>query len=364
MSVSINNDPELLEIFIQDMSRQSDVWKPTNYWKGYCKRIKQELDRVGLGEFRRNWNLIKGYTNIPTPKRTVLGNSKKSKLLNLITYIPPFNVIRNRYDNYIDSLISKLNFNFQKENALISHLLNEGEYSNSILSKVEDSCVGNPISYEFNGRKYSSNILNQICLLSLLFHFVGSSKSFKKIIEIGGGYGALPEILFKYSNGEIEYFVEVDIPPLVYITTQYLKAVFPDKVIDYREVRNMKTITQSDINGKILVIPPWLLPSLNVDFDLFWNSASFQEMEHNVVDNYLDFICKKANNIFINTLTEGHKKGVGGQLEPITFQWICSRIVSTGYNQLQFNRECVEKSAFQIELPKYSIGFFTKTVQG
>jgi len=318
---------------------------------------------VGLNGFRRNWNLIKGYGSIPTLKRTVLGNSKKSKLLKLITYFPPFNVICNRYEKYIDSLISNSNSIIQKQNALLYHLLNEGKYSNSILSKVEDDCIGNPISYEFNERKYSSNILHQICLLSLLFHFEGSSKSFKKILEIGGGYGALPEILFKYNNGEIEYLVEVDIPPLVYITTQYLKAVFPDKVIDYREIKNMQTITQSDINGKILVIPPWVLPSLNVDFDLFWNSASFQEMEYNVVDNYLDIICKKANNIFINTLTEGHKKGAGGQLEPITFQWICSKIVSMGYIQQQFNRECVEKTVFHTELPKYSIGFFTKTIQ-
>lgn len=363
MSDSINNDPGLLEIFVQDMEGQSDVWKPTNYWKVNFRRIKHELDRVGLNGFRRNWNLIKGYGNIPTLKRAVLGNSKKSKLLNLFTYIPPFNLIRNKYELFNDRLISDSALNTQKQNALLYYLLSEGKYSNPILLKVEDSCVGNPISYEFNGRKYTSNILHQIFQLSLLFHSEGSSNSFKKILEIGGGYGALPEILFKFHDGEIDYFVAVDIPPLVYITTQYLKAVFPGKVIDYREIRNMKTITESDIQGKILVIPPWVLPSLNIEFDLFWNSASFQEMEYNIVENYLDFVSKKAKNIFINTLIEGHKKGVGGQDEPITFQWISNKIVSMGYNQQQFTRSCVEKSAFNTELSNYSIGFFKKTIQ-
>ncbi len=361
MEFSISNDPELLNVFCKDMERQLDIYKPTNYWKVYCRRIKCELEKVGLNRFRRNYNLIKGYGTFPTLKKDVFGSSIKEKILRLIAKGPPFNLIRDRYERYIDSLVANSNIYIEKEISLLYRYLSKGKYSNLILSRVDDSCVGTPLSYDFNGRRYTSNILHQICLVSLLFHFEDYS-AFEKILEIGGGYGALPEIFLKFRNNEIKFFVEVDIPPLVYITTQYLKAIFPNKVIDYRDIRNMKSITSSDINGKILVIPPWMLPSLDLKFDLFWNSASFQEMEKNVVDNYLSYICKNSKNIFINSMIEGHKKGAGKQIEPITFQWISDRIKAKGFNQKGFNKKCIEKSAFHIELPGYSIGYFTKFI--
>ena len=93
------------------------------------------------------------------------------------------------------------------------------------------------------------------------------------MLEIGGGYGALCEVVQQVRPGPGGYFVEVDIPPMSYISTQYLKALFPGRVVDYRDALEMTTITSSDLNGKILVIPPWLLERLDIELDLFWNSA-------------------------------------------------------------------------------------------
>ena len=55
-----------------------------------------------------------------------------------------------------------------------------------------------------------------------------------------------------------------------------------------------------------------MLKSFN--FDLFWNSASFQEMEPAIVENYLSIIRNKADYIYLNQNMNGMPTGKIGTL--------------------------------------------------
>ena len=56
--------------------------------------------------------------------------------------------------------------------------------------------------------------------------------------------------------------------------------------------------------------------------DLFWNSASFQEMEPDIVRHYLDLVNVQAESVFLMEALEGkevaRRAGSAGVLEPTT----------------------------------------------
>jgi hypothetical protein len=85
----------------------------------------------------------------------------------------------------------------------------------------------------------------------------------------------------------------IDIPPVIYIATQYLRALYGDQVCSYRETRGMQTIDPYQIDGrKFFCLPPWQLEKLNVRIDLFHNASSFSEMSPAIVDRYAGAVRK------------------------------------------------------------------------
>jgi hypothetical protein len=117
-----------------------------------------------------------------------------------------------------------------------------------------------------------------------------------------------------------------DIMPQAYVANQYLKTVLPDRVISIEQGIDLK-LADGDIapiQGKILVLPAWKMPEYqNVTIDLFWNAASFQEMEPDVVRNYLALVkCMGPRWISIMAMPGGNywgewKPGRGGTRQPV-----------------------------------------------
>ena len=71
----------------------------------------------------------------------------------------------------------------------------------------------------------------------------------------------------------------LDVPPNLYIGTQYLKVFYGDRIRDYRETRSLSTIQFSnDKEIEIIAIAPWQLSQVSAQFDIFHNAHSFVEM--------------------------------------------------------------------------------------
>ena len=144
------------------------------------------------------------------------------------------------------------------------------------------------------------------------------------VVELGGGLGRNVLMLAKLRpDATILCF---DIMPQVYVANQYLKAVMPDRVVSIATGMDLKLADgdMSSIKGKIVVLPAWKMPECqNVAIDLFWNAASFQEMEPDVVRNYLMLVKRMAPRwISIMAMPGGNywgewKPGRGGTKEPV-----------------------------------------------
>jgi putative sugar O-methyltransferase len=112
----------------------------------------------------------------------------------------------------------------------------------------------------------------------------------KSVFEIGGGFGANIHILLEnYKN--IKKVIYLDIPPNLYIGTQYLKAFYGSAVFDYRALRSRDSIKFSENDDlEIFCIAPWQIEKFNSKIDLFINSHSFVEMPEYIVKNYVNNI--------------------------------------------------------------------------
>ena len=75
--------------------------------------------------------------------------------------------------------------------------------------------------------------------------------------------------------------------PNLFVGTEYLRSFYGESVKDYLSFRNKNEIKFSE-NDKLEIycIPPWEIKNIHSKIDHFHNSASFQEMPKNVIENY------------------------------------------------------------------------------
>jgi putative sugar O-methyltransferase len=184
------------------------------------------------------------------------------------------------------------------------------------LAKFSASTVGNPQDiYEIKGQLHTTSLLYYYLQYAYCCQFINFN-SIKSVMEIGSGSGKQVEVIKKL-NPHLTFYV-FDIAPQLYVCEQYLSALFPDSVVSYRQTRKMAT-APSQNEEKIFVFGNWKLPELsNLSYDLFWNSASFQEMEPKVVLNYLKFVNEQTQFAFLHEAMNGKevafRKGEHGVL--------------------------------------------------
>lgn len=77
-----------------------------------------------------------------------------------------------------------------------------------------ESAVGQPVEhFSIEGKLYSRSSLNYLMGLSFLKKFIDFS-SIKTVMEIGGGFGTLGEILHQVSPAT--RYINLDIPPTLF----------------------------------------------------------------------------------------------------------------------------------------------------
>ena len=176
------------------------------------------------------------------------------------------------------------------------------------LENCTESYVGFPDEHwEFGGKQYSRSMLNYLNGLVFLKQHIDTTQ-IERVIEIGGGFGTLGEILLGDSDRDYTY-VDVDIPPTALAATYYLGTLFPKKFYGFQTARDADQIHVDHLDGKCAVICPWQLKKLHGSFDLAVNFISFQEMEPAVVENYVAQLAKlNCRFVLIRNLREGKSK--------------------------------------------------------
>ena len=289
--LELKDDPNLLRVMLSDVSLQSLIYKPGPYWERSANASAEEIFAVGIGDFRGSSTLIgQGYSdNLDVDRRKNLRHGFVHKFFRWITTrIFPLNKI---YKNQVNLTLDYA----QRSVRYLGELLNKKGRTSELLAKykIPYSLLGGCVSKsDFNQQEIAIHYLNILDKHDYASRFVDFGKA-KSLLEIGGGFGANVHLLLaNYEN--LRKVIYLDIPPNLYVGTQYLKSFFGAAVKDYRQVKESNSLEFSnDDSLEILCIAPWQIELLACEVDIFINSGSFVEMPKGIVKNYAEKVINR-----------------------------------------------------------------------
>lgn len=293
--IQVEDDQELLEVMTSEMREADEKFRPTHFWKFYEDRFLPEVRSYGLKNFRRRYGSVLSSFGGTDPDHDSL--SDETKLIRRIARRVP--------------VVSRLETISPRGSAVTRERYRRvGAKFNRIgfdLRQCPTSLVGNPEHVvKIEGQPWTATHLEYCSLFADAARHVKFPRN-GTMCELGTGLGRNAEIwarLFPLAT-----ILMFDIPPQLYVANQYMAKVFGARVIGYREATRLDpTTAASRIAGKVLLLPSWRMPMWSAcKIDMFWNSASFQEMEPEVVSNYLSLVkCMDPRFIYINAMPGGN----------------------------------------------------------
>jgi putative sugar O-methyltransferase len=297
------SDPLLLEEMLAAMERAPELYRPTNFWQTGLRGIVEDLRSRGLETFRSHPSARVMY--VPT-------YTESSRALRLAAAA----LQRRRFSGAPTLRWRLLNHN----QAWFDHAVATGLDPDGglVLRGATESTVGSPVEqFTFDGLRYSRSFLNYLRGL-VFFKRVVPDADVRRVLEIGGGFGTLGEILLQ---GNDVTYVDVDIPPVGFVAGWYLQQVFGrDRIAAWDETRHLASIDLDSLD-RSAVLAPWQLPRVTGQVDLFVNFISFQEMEREVVENYVAHVERLgARWVLLRNSRSGKPTGGPGELgvrEPV-----------------------------------------------
>ena len=291
----------LLQLMREDLPAQAKIYQPTAFWSEASENISSELMEHGFEQFR-SLSSIRSF------------------------FAPSYGSPYNRLNRDLFDQIITLADGDHDQTVTLNHLLN-GEaaaladyrtvmassypHDSMRLQATSESAIGDPVEhFHFDEKWFSRSFLNYLLGLSFLQQQIDTN-DIHRVVEVGGGFGTLGEILAQ--SGEYAY-VNIDIPPTAAVSSYYLSNQPNIDLIPYSDTRNSETIPFPQ-SGSQLVLCPWQLPRLQGDADLFVNFISFQEMEPEVVQHYLQQVERlNCQFILLRNLREGKQQRTADRL--------------------------------------------------
>jgi putative sugar O-methyltransferase len=306
------NNEDILKRLIEAYKASPPIFHATSYWSTYEEPILHDLKNLDLNELRSGkYQSFKtfGFNEVIYSYPPGIPVIKKSLLKLIHKYIiGKKNILP--YGIGLDDL---------REVAFRHCELYSEITGSKSISSIEADKFGNPEDlFIINEKNYSVLFLNyylRYCFANKYVRFQGN----ETIVELGSGSGHQVEILKKlYPGLTILCF---DMPAEIWLAQKYLSEVFKNETF----VKLEETIDWNDLSGirdgHIHFLGNWQMPLLEgKKFDLFWNAASFGEMEPEVVKNYLKYVTGNANWIYLLQARYGKQtKGKAHVNDPISF---------------------------------------------
>jgi len=298
----------LLDSLMHDLGEADAAFQPTHYWQSCSQRLLADLAENGLTQFRSQPAPLTHF--VPTYTFNALAGEpeKLAEIDSALHAAMPKNAkMQMALDRFLGG-------NEQAEADYRVYRSSERDHA-PYIANVSESTIGVPAGhFERDNRRFSRSMLNYLLGLSFVKSVVGEFPV-RTVLEIGGGFGTLGEILLSDPRNETCY-IDIDIPPTSIYSTYYLSEVLGDQlVLDYLQASDKDVLSIAQIRElcDAAVLPPWLLPKIEGSIDLFVNFISFQEMEPNVVERYLSEVRRlKPPLILLRNLAEGKEVAKSG----------------------------------------------------
>lgn len=295
---------EGFDAVLTTMEAQSYLYQPTRFWREGLGLIEAGVRERGLIDFRRQVEPLRFFV----PRYGVPGyldeaNSRQAA----IDRLDQDNSLAQKYLVFIDEVLSG------RESALADYrvFLASDSEKPPILCDFSESGVGDPAQqFEFDGRFYSRSSLNYLLGICFLKKHI-KTDDIRVVLEIGGGFGTLGEILSSDRENDFLY-LDIDLPMTGLIASYYLRNVLGEGSVlacfsDREEGRF--EIDMLSKSYKAAVLSSWHIERLSGVVDLAVNFISFQEMEPDIVQNYCDHIDRlKTRYVLLRNLREGKRR--------------------------------------------------------
>ena len=312
----IDDDLSLLHLMVNDMEASEDMYQPTKYWKEYTYKVTELIRKIGLHDFRRsNEEVLSSFGCLDTAPSlyfsTMLNNTNYFETHTRDFLGPAFKVANSLWESGTpvgpNGLTIK-NFFLMSERLADAKAIEVGLKP---LSELSISRYGNPLGYIKNETHHTFRSIYYFNFVCFIAQFVDISQ-YSTVVEIGSGSGAQAEILKKLFP-ELT-IVLLDLAPQLYIAERYLCKSLPNDLIPYQET-NSKDWKGPLLPGKIYCLPLRAIEALAPEGKvLFWNAASFGEMEPNVLQNYAKHISSFSSHLFLMQMFSGKN----GTNSPVT----------------------------------------------
>lgn len=281
----ISDDVDLLRLMIRDQEAQSGVYQPGRYWTAYARRTARAIEQEGLDRFRAVPSIAKGYADviIDDPADLWGGDNWKGRLLQRVAHL---GVVRR---HLLRPYLSKLDAQTTEIQAHKAEIYN-ARYADDMDEliggiDIDTTRGGTRDVVDVAGREIASVYLRYAVQIASADRRVALD-DVRSVCEVGGGFGASMHLLLE-RHPNVRKAVYVDIAPILYVGTQYLRSFFGSAVRDYRATRDLAEIRFADDDAReILCLAPWQLERVVADVELFWNSSSFREMDPGQVRLY------------------------------------------------------------------------------
>ena len=291
--------PEL-SLALMDMKMQSELYKPSAFWEEASLHIASELCLLGMESFRSMPMALAFFV----PTYGVPGNSflveQVAELLDLV---------RRKYSSSKKPELALDQFLNGQLSALSDYrvlLASDAPHKLPHLHNFSESAVGAPVErLEFEDRHFSRSSLNYLLGLAMLKKHLSDDDVPRTVVEIGGGFGTLGEVLSSSGINDLRY-IDIDIPPISFVAQHYLCEVLgKENVGTYAQTRTQSSIEVTSL-PQASVLCSWQIERLQGKVDLFINFISFQEMEPHIVKNYLSHVSRLGTRwILLRNMREG-----------------------------------------------------------
>ena len=311
------------------VAQQDELYRPSSFWTQATLDIHAQVVEHGPDVFRSIPALLEFFVPRYGYADNGLDAESGQKMRNCV---PANSKMRTSVDRFLDGDEWALS-DFRVFSAA------DTPEKRPHLHQFSECKTGCPVEqFEFDGRRFSRSSLNYLLGLCLLKRHLGDDQ-IATVVEVGGGFGSLGEILLSGNDPAMRY-IGFDIPPNSAITQYYLSCLEGlDRVAGFEPDAVADAPIRVDQLPRASAFCNWQIEQLTGEVDLFVNFISFQEMEPAIVANYLGHVDRlKTQWVLLRNMREGK------QLKTATSPGVTNPIFSENYLAMLPSYELVDRN--------------------
>lgn len=317
-------DPKVQAKYFKEFKTKK-IYSPTIFWE---KLIKKNFNLIIKGDIKNFRNLNAGFVGFAPYFSELKRYKVKQNFINNINKLIENSKIKPKGRKKISFLINSVLTGFERANTQYKLLLTDDIEPK--FHEFNESKVGNPTEqFRFNKKFFSASSLNYLNGLLFLKKYIKSFDN-KIIMEIGGGFGSVGEILYKLKINNFKY-INLDLPPLNIVSEYYLENSCKEIIGNHFLYKKKEKIFINKMR-KLNCLPNFDIDKINGKIDIFINFISFQEMELKVVENYLNKVKKlKPKFILLRNLREGKNTSKKNNLYSHKYNFFVEKPIKSQY---------------------------------